>query len=461
MAYFKKLTSVTSHHTLVNAVVMGRKTWESIPEKFRPLPGRLNIVLSRSDPGNLPESLAKAAQDGAVQVCPSLDSALELLAQRNVEHVFVIGGGRVFEEALAREECEAVHFTLVEGEHECDTFMPDIYAHPRLRLWSASEPQRDRASGTRFHFLVFTPKDLTSPPKLPPATASRHEEYQYLDLIRDVMETGVEREDRTGTGTLSKFGVQMRYNLRHTFPLLTTKRVFWRGLAEELLWFIHGDTNANHLAEKGVHIWDGNGSRAYLDSIGLSHREEGDLGPVYGFQWRHFGAEYTDMHADYSGKGIDQLAEVIEKIRSNPTDRRIVLTAWNPAALRDMALPPCHMFAQFYVDVAAGEVSCQMYQRSADLGLGVPFNIASYSLLTAMVAHVCGMRPGDFVHVLGDAHVYKNHVEPLKEQLRNHPLHFPTLELNAEKKSIDAFVFEDFKLKDYNCHKKISMTMAV
>jgi len=263
------------------------------------------------------------------------------------------------------------------------------------------------------------------------AGGPRHEELQYLDMIEEIMREGVYRGDRTGTGTISKFGTTMRFNLRHSFPLLTTKRVFWRGVAEELLWFIAGRTNGKELSDKGIHIWDGNGSREYLDSVGLSHREEGDLGPVYGFQWRHFGAEYSNMHSDYSGQGVDQLAELIHKIKTNPNDRRLVLTAWNPAAIKDMALPPCHMFCQFYV--ADGELSCQMYQRSCDLGLGVPFNIASYSLLTCMIAQVCGLKPGDFVHVLGDAHVYANHVEPLKEQLRNAPRHFPVRNIRSNR----------------------------
>jgi dihydrofolate reductase/thymidylate synthase len=226
-----------------------------------------------------------------------------------------------------------------------------------------------------------------------------------------------------------------------------------------LLWFIKGSTNAKELSDQGIHIWDGNGSREYLDSIGLTEREEGDLGPVYGFQWRHFGAEYSDMHASYQGQGVDQLAELIHKIKTNPTDRRLVLTAWNPLALPEMALPPCHMFCQFYV--ADGELSCQMYQRSCDLGLGVPFNIASYALLTRMVAQVCDLAPGDFVHVLGDAHVYANHVDPLKEQLKNSPRHLPRLKINPEKKDIDAFTFQDFEIIDYKPHKKIEMKMAV
>lgn len=219
----------------------------------------------------------------------------------------------------------------------------------------------------------------------------RHEEHQYLDAIRDIIMTGVPRDDRTGVGTISKFGLTMRFSLRDgVLPLLTTKRVFWRGVAEELLWFISGDTSNATLQAKGVHIWDGNASREFLDSRGLHHREVGDLGPVYGFQWRHFGATYSDMHADYSGKGVDQLKAVIDTIKKNPADRRIILSAWNPAALPDMALPPCHMFAQFFVE--GGELSCQMYQRSGDMGLGIPFNIASYALLTRLIAQVTGLE---------------------------------------------------------------------
>jgi thymidylate synthase len=208
-----------------------------------------------------------------------------------------------------------------------------------------------------------------------------------------------------------------------------------------------------------VRIWDGNSSRQFLDAAGLSHREEGDLGPVYGFQWRHFGAEYVDMHADYSGQGVDQLADVINKIRTRPDDRRIMLCAWNPADLDKMALPPCHCLVQFYV--ADGELSCQLYQRSADMGLGVPFNIASYALLTVMLAHVTGTQPGDFVHTLGDAHVYSNHVTPLREQLERAPRPFPTLAIRRRVENIEDFKFDDFVVSDYDPHPKIAMEMAV
>jgi thymidylate synthase len=253
----------------------------------------------------------------------------------------------------------------------------------------------------------------------------------------------------------------MRFNLRDdVFPLLTTKRVFWRGVAEELLWFVSGNTSAKALQDKDIHIWDGNGSKEYLEGIGLGHREAGDLGPVYGFQWRHFGATYVDMHTDYSGQGVDQLAEVIHKLKTNPNDRRIIMSAWNPADLKEMALPPCHMFCQFYV--ANGELSCQMYQRSADMGLGVPFNIASYALLTRMIAHVTNLKPGDFVHVIGDAHIYLDHLEPLQVQLSRTPRPFPTLTIRAEQTaSIDAFAFDNFEVVGYKPHGAIKMAMSV
>lgn len=283
-------------------------------------------------------------------------------------------------------------------------------------------------------------------------------EEAYLDLVRRVIEDGVERGDRTGVGTRALFAERLVFDLAEGFPLLTTKRVFWRGVAEELLWMISGSTNAKDLSDKNVKIWDGNSTREFLDSRGLAHHEEGDLGPVYGFQWRHFGAAYTDMHADYAGQGIDQLARIIETIRTNPTDRRMVMSAWNPAALDEMALPPCHLLCQFFV--ADGRLSCQMYQRSCDLGLGVPFNIASYALLTHLVATVTGLDVGKLTLVLGDAHVYLNHIEPLQAQLERAPRAFPQIAI-APKDDIDAFVFEDLEILGYAPDKPIKMKMAV
>ncbi|EDV57554.1 thymidylate synthase [Drosophila erecta] len=304
--------------------------------------------------------------------------------------------------------------------------------------------------------MVETPKKDETEQQAP----VNRDEMQYLDLLSEILANGEQRMDRTEVGTLSMFGCQMRFNMRESFPLLTTKRVFFRAVAEELLWFVAGKTDAKLLQAKNVHIWDGNSSREFLDSLGLTERSVGDLGPVYGFQWRHFGAEYATCDDDYSGKGIDQLRRVIDTIKNNPSDRRIILSAWNPVDMPKMVLPPCHCLAQFFVSTR-GELSCQLYQRSADMGLGVPFNIASYALLTYMIAHVTGLKPGDFVHTMGDTHVYLNHVEPLKEQLKRTPRPFPKLNIKRQVQDIDDFRFEDFEIVDYNPYPKIKMDMAV
>lgn len=288
-----------------------------------------------------------------------------------------------------------------------------------------------------------------------------HEEQQYLSLIQNILDKGNVKGDRTGVGIKSLFGGMMRFNLRDdSFPLLTTKKVFWRGVVEELLWMISGSTSSKVLSNKGIKIWDKNGSREFLNSVGLSNNEEGDLGPVYGYQWRHFGAEYAGPNMEYTGKGIDQLAECIHKIKTDPNNRRIVMSAWNPSDLNKMALPPCHMFCQFYV--CNGELSCLMYQRSCDVGLGVPFNIASYSLLTKMIAEVCDLKPGEFIHTMGDIHIYTNHFDALRQQLTRSPRSFPKLRIKPsdKKRTIDDFLFEDFELIGYDPHPTINMEMA-
>ncbi|HKQ94316.1 MAG TPA: thymidylate synthase [Aestuariivirgaceae bacterium] len=262
---------------------------------------------------------------------------------------------------------------------------------------------------------------------------------QYLDLMRDILDRGARKDDRTGTGTLSVFGRQMRFDLGQGFPLVTTKRLHLRSIIHELLWFIRGDTNVGYLRDNGVTIWD-----EWADA-------NGDLGPVYGEQWRSW--------PDRSGGTIDQLGETIAMIRKNPDSRRLVVTAWNPADVGRMALPPCHLLFQFYV--ANGRLSCQLYQRSADVFLGVPFNIASYALLLAMVAHVTGLKPGEFVHTLGDAHLYLNHLDQAREQLSREVLAPPRLVIKREVKSIDDFRFEDFEIVNYRSHPHIAAPVAV
>lgn len=289
---------------------------------------------------------------------------------------------------------------------------------------------------------------------------SRSEEYKYLESVEDILANGKPQDDRTGTGTISKIGAHMIFDLSDgKVPLLTTKKVFWRGIVEELLWFISGSTDSNILKEKNIHFWDANGSKEYLTSLGLGHRQEGDLGPVYGFQWRHFGATYVDKNTDYTGQGLDQLADIIERILKKP-DRRLIMTAWNPLDLPLMALPPCHCLVQFHV-INNTELTCHLYQRSGDMGLGVPFNMASYALLTHMIAQVTNLKPGQFVHTISDAHIYKDHIEPLREQLKRVPGEFPKIRFRRDVKCIDDFKFDDIELIGYQPQDSILMKMSV
>jgi len=262
---------------------------------------------------------------------------------------------------------------------------------------------------------------------------------QYLDLCRHILQNGVKKDDRTGTGTISTFGYQMRFNLQEGFPLLTTKKLHLKSIIYELLWFIKGDTNIKYLNDNGVTIWD-----EWAD-------ENGDLGPIYGYQWRSW--------PDYNGGSIDQLSQVINDIKKNPNSRRLIVSAWNVGLLDKMALPPCHCFFQFYV--AEGKLSCMLYQRSADVFLGVPFNIASYALLTMMIAQVCGLEPYEFIHTLGDAHIYLNHLDQVNLQLTREPRSLPRMEINPDVRSIFDFKYDDFKLVGYEPHPHIKGVVAV
>lgn len=299
-------------------------------------------------------------------------------------------------------------------------------------------------------------------------------EKQYLDLLRDILENGVYKDDRTGTGTYSLFGRQIRFDLQHGFPLLTTKKIFTKGIIHELLWFLQGDSNLQYLVKNGVHIWDDWPLRFYKESLEKQgeaplSREEflqkiveddefakkwGELGPVYGYQWRHWPTK--------DGGEIDQITNLIAEIKKNPTSRRLIVNAWNVADIEEMAkagLPPCHSLFQFYV--LNGKLSCQLYQRSADTFLGVPFNIASYALLTHMVAQVCELEVGEFVHTFGDVHIYKNHIDQVKEQLSREMRPLPTLTLNPDVKDIFSFKIEDFTLEGYDPHPAIKAPVAV
>lgn len=320
-----------------------------------------------------------------------------------------------------------------------------------------------------------------------------HQEKQYLDLLCDILEYGEDRSDRTGVGTRGVFGRSMRFDLRERFPLLTTKKMAWKSIVEELLWFVRGDTNSKHLEEKGIPIWKGNSTREFLDNKGLNY-PEGFIGPGYGWQWRHWGARYgicekdikrgdsnrwqhcyyekggkaldTESYKDKPvvDKGIDQLQRVVNTLRENPKSRQdLIVSAWNVSQLQEMALPPCHLLFQFWVSQERGTLSCQMYQRSCDMFLGVPFNIASYSLLVYLIAEIAGYKPGEFIWLGGDVHIYKNHVAQVMEQVQREPYHFPQVIIPkvSSLEDIEALSYDDIELIDYKHHPRIKAEMVV
>jgi len=299
----------------------------------------------------------------------------------------------------------------------------------------------------------------------------KHQENQYLNLISKIINEGVEEETRNGV-TKSIIGASMRYSLKDfKIPLLTTKKLAWKSCLKELLWFISGDTDNNTLVKQGVNIWNGNASREFLDSRNLRHLKDGDLGPIYGYQWRFYNLTYIPLHITprtninkirnyLYGGGIDQLADIIKclKDKNKRNSRRLILTAWNPEQINNMALPPCHVMSQF--SVLGNKLHCTMYQRSGDVGLGIPFNIASYSFLIILLAKHCGLEPGEFIHFIGNAHIYKEHEEMLLGQLKREPKEFPTCEIKNIRKNIDDYVFADFDIHNYNYHPTIKMNMV-
>lgn len=436
-----------------NVVIMGRKTWESIGKV--PLKNRINLVLSK----HLQSSDLKEQKD--VYFFTSLTESLTFLAnQPYINNIFVIGGSQIYKEALilnqqylnthGKELLKVIYITIIKRLDgtgiAVDTFFPSsevdlLNGYVKHHLDTVEE------NGYSCDFFQYTPHP-------------NKEEQQYLSLIKRILTQGTFKMDRTGTGTYSLWGNQLRFNLREGYlPLLTTRRLFFKGIVEELLWFLSGSTNVAHLRERGVKIWDGNVSRDALDKLGFFDREVDDLGPGYGFQWRHFGAKYISMHHDYKGQGVDQIKEAIHMIKNSPNSRRIVVSAWNPVDVKETSLPPCHCWFQF--DVKGNELSTSMTMRSTDVGLGLPFNIASYALLTFMMAQVCNLKPGELVISTNDTHVYSNHTDALKEQIKRNPHPFPKIILNSDVTDIDSFKFSDFQLVDYVFHPHIKMEMAV
>ena len=429
--YFKNTTSNPIGH---NLLIVGYNTYNSMSKKV--LETR-NIAVVTSKPVKVDDSKVFN-----LSFHESLIHALIFAKSRYYTKIFIAGGVNISKEALENNIIHTIHFTQLFSNYDCDNSIEFIqYFLKNSYEIKKTIPIND---GEIYIYRV----------------SHKSEETQYLDLMKNILYKGVSKCDRTGTGTLSIFGNRMEFDVSNVIPILTTKKVFFRGVVEELLWFLKGDTNVNHLIEKNVHIWDGNSTKEFMDSIGIS-REERDIGPCYGWQWRHFGAEYNTMHDNYNNKGVDQFKNIIDTIKLNPLSRRMIMSAWNPIDLDKMNLPPCHVLYQFYVE--NNKLSCQMYQRSADVFLGLPFNIASTACLMKIISNITSTKMNKLSICIGDAHIYNNHVSQCLTQLSRKPFEFPTLEIDNLKTFEDVFnlTFDDFKLENYQSHPPIKAKMAI
>ena len=407
-----------------NALIMGRKTYESIPKK---LDRRKIVILSRT--------LEDEYEGNSVY--SSLLSALKRLGKENYENIYICGGEQLYKQVIEDYLylCDDIYVTKNLGDYDSDTFFP----FDKIKDFN--------------YVCSFQENRFTYFPEI------KHDEEQYLNLLRKIKDEGEERPDRTGVGTRSIFGARMEFDISERIPILTTKKVFYNMVIKELLFFISGKTDSNILSDDGVKIWKGNSSKEFLEKRGLNYKE-GDIGAIYGFQFRHWNAEYKGCDADYTGKGIDQLQNLIKGIREDPYSRRHLLSTWNVGQLDEMVLAPCHVLCQFYVSKDR-YLDCQLYQRSGDMFLGVPFNIACYSIFTRMISHITGLKARKFIHIIGDSHIYNNHIEQVEKQLKRTPMPFPKLYLNQDVKEIDDFTFPDFLIDEYNCWPGIKAQMAI
>ena len=431
--YFKKITTLVRNNNKKNCIIMGRKTYESIPIQYRPLKDRINIIISTT-----------MKSDDNILVYKNINDVLNYVKKnkKRIEKTFVIGGENIYKEFLNRGLVTEIYETVITDKYECDKFFPEFNNYKLLKTKSLKLIDEKTKLPKK---LVFNKYRIIN-----------KEENNYLSLMRKIMNEGIERIDRTGVGTISLFSETLKYDISDgKLPLLTTKSVPFKFIVEELLWFISGKTDSNILKGKKIPIWNGNTTREFLDKRGLEHLPVGDIGAGYGFQLRHFNAEYITCKEDYKGKGVDQLKYVIDLLKNNPTSRRILFSYWNPEQLNIAALPPCHLVYQFYVNPYTKEISCCLYQRSSDYFLANNYNAVSAIILTHMLGQVCGYKPKEFTHFMADTHIYLNHLEQCNEQLKRVPCVQPRIKLNTNIKNIEEFTYKDFKLINYYPHDKI------
>ena len=445
MKYFKDTT-------INNIVIMGRKTWESLPEKHKPLQNRINIIISKT----MKRDDIREYKDTYLATSPGM--ALIKAKLLNPEsRIFVIGGAEIYNLYLEqfKENLMNIYVTEVYNTYECDKVINYGDIKETFKLIHVSQFCEDK--GVHYRFLKYTTR-LSSIIEW-----VNEEELMYLDTLEEIIINGEKRDNRTGINTLSKFGVSFTFDLTDTFPVLTTKRMYLRGIFEELMFYLSGSTNNKVLTDKNVNIWNDNTSRDFLDKRGLNHYIEGDMGETYGFNFRHFGAEYVGCDRDYSGCGYDQLENAIHLIKNDPTSRRIIINLWNPSTLHKASLPSCLYCYQFNVDIINKRLDVLLIMRSSDFFLANNWNVCTGAFLVHLICNLEGidLTPGNLHMVCGDTHVYENHIEAANELLTRKPKPFPKLWVKHKKQKITDFTYDDIELLDYYPYKNIPVKMAI
>lgn len=454
LKYFKQVTTKNNISDQKNIVVMGRKTWDSIPEKYKPLSGRMNIILTRNRNKEYKESIESNYENTYIKY--DFDEITAIADVNKHCEIYIIGGSSIYEQALYTKNIRNIYITEVYQNFDCDTFFPNIDKNI-FNIESISDFKCE--NNIYYRYLKCVNVQYINKLKLWYNT----EEDQYLNCLKNILENGIETDDRTGVGTLSIFGEKFTYNLEDTLPILTTKRQFFRAIFEELNLYISGKTDNSILNDKNIHIWNGNTTRDFLDKRNLHHYPEHDMGETYGFNFRHYGANYIDCKQDYSEQGFDQLSYVINLIKTDPNSRRIIINLWNPHTMHKAALPACLCMYQFYVDTKKNKLNLQIYIRSSDFFLANNWNTVTGALLVHMICNLTGIKytPGKLTVITGDTHIYKSHIEQIKENLTRSPFPFPKLVINNEKENIENYTYEDFKLIGYKAQKNIGAPMAI
>jgi dihydrofolate reductase / thymidylate synthase len=458
LKYFKHITTHTTRILDKNIVIMGRNTWESIPDKYKPLADRINIIITTN------QSYTTGNYDHTY-IQHSLDKALTFIQDLhyiNLDNIFIIGGERLYKEAINRTDCEKLYVTEVYGKYECDRFFPSITDNYKLATVSKFKCENDIYYRNMIYYNIDHIKY-----KLNPDSESclwkNNEEYQYINCLYKIFSEGRINIDRTGIGTRSIFGETFKYDLSDTFPVLTTKRQFLRGIFEEFMFYLSGKTDNGILQDKRIHIWDGNTSRQFLDARGLTDYPENDMGETYGFNFRHYGATYKTCKENYTGHGFDQLNYVINLIKTNPTSRRIIIDIWNGSTIHKAALPPCLCKYQFYVDTANNKLDLMLYIRSSDFFLANNWNTCTGAFFVHMICALKGidLTPGILTVITGDTHIYSSHIEQVTTNLIRVPKPFPKLVVKCKKDNIEDFVFDDMNIIGYYPSPNIAASMAI